>query len=78
VHVQQGTYVVASVGNAGGNSSMGTNGTVKLGNAANTGALQWLGVAAETTDKVFDLAGTTGGGTINASGTGLFKITQNL
>jgi fibronectin-binding autotransporter adhesin len=78
VHVQQGTYVVASVGNAGGNSSLGTNGTVKLGNAANTGTLQWLGVAAETTDKVFDLAGTTGGGTINASGAGLFRITQNL
>jgi fibronectin-binding autotransporter adhesin len=78
VHVQQGTYVVASVGNAGGNSSLGTNGTVKLGNAATTGALQWLGAAAETTDKVFDLAGTNGGGTINASGTGLFKITQNL
>ena len=78
VHVQQGTYVVASVGNAGGNSSLGTNGTVKLGNAANIGILQWLGAAAETTDKVFDLAGTTGGGIINASGTGLFKITQNL
>ena len=78
VHVQQGTYVVASVGNAGGNSSLGTNGTVKLGNAATTGTLQWLGAAAETTDKVFDLAGTNGGGTINASGTGLFKITQNL
>jgi len=78
VHVQQGTYVVASVGNAGGNSSLGTNGTVKLGNAATTGTLQWLGAAAETTDKVFDLAGTIGDGTINASGAGLFKITQNL
>ena len=78
VHVQQGTYVVASVGNAGVNSSLGTNGTVKLGNAANIGILQWLGAAAETTDKVFDLAGTTGGGIINASGTGLFRITQNL
>ncbi len=40
--------------------------------------MQWLGATAETTDKVFDLAGTTGGGIINASGTGLFKITQNL
>jgi autotransporter-associated beta strand protein len=78
VHVQQGTYVVASVGNAGGNSSLGTNGTVKLGNTGSIGILQWLGAAAETTDKVFDLAGTTGGGIINASGTGLFKITQNL
>ena len=78
VHVQQGTYVVASVGNAGANSSLGTNGTVKLGNNTTTGILQWLGAAAETTDKVFDLAGATGGGTINASGTGLFKITQNL
>ena len=78
VHVQQGTYVVASVGAAGANSALGTNGTVKLGNATTTGALQWLGATAETTDKVFDLAGTTGGGTINASGTGLFKITQNL
>lgn len=78
VHVQQGEYVVASVGNAGGNSSLGTNGTVKLGNNTTTGILQWLGAAAETTDKVFDLAGTTGGGIINASGTGLFKITENL
>ena len=78
VHVQQGEFVVASVGNAGGNSSLGTNGTVKLGNSATTGILQWLGATAETTDKVFDLAGTTGGGIINASGTGLFKITQSL
>jgi autotransporter-associated beta strand protein len=40
--------------------------------------LQWLGATAETTDKVFDLAGTTGGGIVSASGSGLFKITQNL
>ena len=78
VHVQQGEFVVASVGNAGGNSSLGTNGTVKLGNSATTGILQWLGATAETTDKVFDLAGTTGGGIVSASGSGLFKITQNL
>jgi autotransporter-associated beta strand protein len=78
VHVQQGTYQVANVGNAGANSALGTNGTIKLGNSGTSGTLQWLGSAAETTDKVFDLAGTTGGGTINASGTGLFKITQNL
>jgi autotransporter-associated beta strand protein len=78
VNVQQGTYVVASVGIAGANSALGTNGTIKLGSATTSGSLQWLGSAAETTDKVFDLAGTTGGGTINASGTGLFKITQNL
>jgi autotransporter-associated beta strand protein len=78
VHVQQGTYQVANVGNAGANSALGTNGTIKLGNSSTSGTLQWLGSAAETTDKVFDLAGTNGGGTINASGTGLFKITQNL
>ena len=78
VHVQQGTYQVANVGNAGANSALGTNGTIKLGNLGTAGILQWLGATAETTDKVFDLAGTTGGGTINASGTGLFKITQNL
>jgi autotransporter-associated beta strand protein len=78
MHVQQGTNAVANLGNAGANSALGTNSTIKLGNTTTTGNLLWLGAVGETSDKVIDLAGTTGGGAIYASGTGLLKITGNM
>ncbi|MBU1808108.1 MAG: autotransporter domain-containing protein [Candidatus Omnitrophica bacterium] len=73
--IQAGTLSAASLGDVGGAaSSLGipgnvANGTIAFGSAATTGQLTYTGTG-ETTDRVIDLAGTTGGGTIDQSGTG--------
>jgi hypothetical protein len=53
-------YVYAAgIGNAGVNSYLGTSGTITIGGAtAGTNVLVWTGTAAETTDKVVNLAST--------------------
>jgi autotransporter-associated beta strand protein len=53
------------------------NGTIKLGNLTTTGQLTVVGTG-ETTDRVISLAGRTGGGTIDQSGTGLLKFTSDF
>ncbi len=53
------------------------NGTINLGNGANTGTLQYYG-AGETTDRVINLAGGTGGGTIDSSGSGALTFSSAL
>ncbi|OYW76123.1 MAG: hypothetical protein B7Z37_10245 [Verrucomicrobia bacterium 12-59-8] len=65
---------INSVSGGTASSSLGApttlaNGTVALGNAGTTGTLLYTGTG-ETTDRVFNLAGTTGGGGIQSSGTG--------
>jgi autotransporter-associated beta strand protein len=76
--INGGVLSVAGIGNAGNNSHLGTNGTINIGNAANAGTLRYTGIG-ETTDKVINLAGTTGGATIGAENTsGLLKFTSNL
>jgi fibronectin-binding autotransporter adhesin len=75
--INQGTLSVASIGNTGANSNLGTNGTINIGFGANAGTLLYTG-AGETSDKVINLAGTTGGATITQSGTGLLKFTSDL
>jgi len=52
-----GTLFVASIGNAGTNSSLGTNGTIQLGDGSGTNALRTINPAAETSDKNFYLGG---------------------
>lgn len=52
-------------------------GTVKLGYTTTTGSLTYYGNG-ELSDRVIDLAGTTGGGTIDMSGTNLLKLTGGL
>lgn len=69
IDIRQGTVEVMSIGAVGANSSIGTSGTVILGNAGDTGTLRYLG-AGNTASRNFQLAGSTGGGTIEASGTG--------
>jgi autotransporter-associated beta strand protein len=76
-----GTLSIANVGNTGANSNIGTNGTIHLGSTVGTlisaGTLKYTGTG-ETSDKVLDLAATTGGGVIDQSGAGLLKFTSNL
>ena len=68
--IQNGTFVVASMGNAGFNSAIGTNGTVILGDVANNGFLIWGNGQSETSDKVIAMGGTTGGAGIYAQNNG--------
>jgi len=68
---------VARIGNAGGNSSLGTNGTINIGGSGSTGLniLKYTG-SGETSDKVINFAGTTGGATLDQSGSGNLKFTS--
>ena len=73
--IKNGTLSVASIGSVGVAGGLGTasnalTGTIAIGDAGNTGTLQWTGSSSESTDRVVDLAGTTGGAVLDASGTG--------
>lgn len=54
-----GTLFVASIGNAGANSSLGTNGMIVMGDGSGTNALRTVNLMAETSDKVISLSGST-------------------
>ncbi len=81
--IMKGVLQVMSVKSVGaGNSSLGAptsvaNGTIVLGDSANTGTLKYAG-AGDTSDRVLNLAGTTSGGVIDQSGTGLLKFTSAM
>lgn len=53
------------------------HGTIALGSSNTAGQLTYLGTG-ETTDRIINLAGTTGGGTLDQSGAGLLKFTSNF
>jgi len=78
--VNGGTLAVTSISAVGaGNSSLGVatsaaNGLISLGTGTTAGTLSHVGTGS-TTDRNLDLPGTTGGGTISQSGTGLLKFT---
>ena len=83
--IQEGALSVGSINSVSGGtagSNLGApvtvaNGTIDMGATTTTGALVYTG-AGETTDRVVNLAGTTGGGTLDQSGTGVVKFTSNL
>src|SRR4029077_16656429 len=83
--IQNGVLSVGSINSvAGGNASgnLGApltvaNGTISIGSTTNGAQLTYTGTG-ETTDRVINLAGTTGGVTIDQSGTGLLKFTSAL
>jgi autotransporter-associated beta strand protein len=86
--IQNGTLSVNTLNSVSGglpnfsNSSLGApvtvgNGTIALGNLTTSGTLLYSG-AGEITDRVIDLAGSTGGGTIDASGTGALSFTSDF
>jgi autotransporter-associated beta strand protein len=49
------------------------NGTISMGNSGTTATLRFIGPTLKT-DRVINLAGTTGGATIEQNGTGLFTL----
>ena len=81
--IANGTLSVPAINNVGALSGpMGApttvgNATISLGFGSTTGTLSYTG-AGETTDRVINLAGTTGGGGLDASGAGLVKFTSGL
>jgi autotransporter-associated beta strand protein len=60
-----------------GKPSSAANGAISFGSAGNGGTLLYTGPG-ETTDRIIDLAGTTGGGTIQNDGTGPLVFTSDL
>lgn len=71
VSINEGTLSVASI-----NDNLGT-GTINIGSGATTGTLNRTGATVETVTKTINLAGTTGGATINSSVTNL-NISGNI
>jgi autotransporter-associated beta strand protein len=67
--VSAGQLSVPNLGIAGSPSSLGTNATISLGSGNSTGTLRWDSAGSETSDKLFVLTGTTGGGTLDIRGT---------
>ncbi|MFN4943171.1 MAG: beta strand repeat-containing protein, partial [Akkermansiaceae bacterium] len=66
----------------GGASAIGApttagNGTIAIGSGTTGGALVYTGTAFDT-DRVINLAGTTGGAWLDQSGTGLLKFSSNF
>ncbi len=53
------------------------NGTIRFGSGVGSSTLRYTG-ATTTTDRAIDLRGTTGGGTLDASGTGTISFTGDM
>ncbi len=80
VAAQNGVLVAAIVSGSGQPSSLGAgtgaNATIDLGNLATTGTFRYIGATSGTTNRTFNLSGTSGGGAIEASGAGPLVITS--
>ncbi len=80
--VRQGNLIAASITNVGVASSLGqpanaADGTIKLGTGTTAARLTYAGTG-DTTDRVIDLAGTTGAGYLEQSGSGTLTLTSDL
>lgn len=94
--IQSGTLSASSLNRVSGGTATsnlgtpatGTNGTISLGSSTSTGTLDYTGPG-ETTDRVIQLAGTTGGAILSQTGTpggiattrgtsGLLKFTSDI
>jgi autotransporter-associated beta strand protein len=83
--ISGGNLVVSSlnsVSSPAASSSLGRptdvyHGTIGIGSSSTAGRLTYTG-SDETTDRVISLKGTTGGVTIDQSGTGLLKFTSDI
>ena len=79
------TVSVSSINSVSGGAASGSlgapttvaNGTINMGSLTNAGILIYTGVG-ETSDRVINLTGTTGGGTIENDGSGPLVFTSNL
>ncbi|MDA1204429.1 MAG: autotransporter-associated beta strand repeat-containing protein [Verrucomicrobia bacterium] len=59
VTTSAGTLFVGSIGNAGANSSLGTNGTIAMGDGSGANALRTINAVGEVSDKAISLSGST-------------------
>jgi autotransporter-associated beta strand protein len=81
--IRDGVLVVSSLANVGGgNSSLGAptdaaSGAIPIGFRATAGTLRYTGEG-DTSNRVIELAGSTAGVNIEASGTGAFILTSDL
>ena len=81
--IQAGTLSFNSLANvSGGASALGAptstaNGTLSLGSTTNTATLSYTG-SGHSSNRVINLAGTTGGAILDASGTGALVLTSAL
>ncbi|MEY3412718.1 MAG: hypothetical protein RIQ70_1407 [Bacteroidota bacterium] len=81
-YIQTGTLSVNTIKDVGIACSLGapinsTTGAIGIGNSTNSATLIYTGTA-QTTDRVIEIRGTTGGVIIDQSGTGLLKFTSAL
>lgn len=73
-----GSVFVKNIGMTGASSNLGTSGTINMGNTTQAGTLRYQGTG-ETTDKVVNLAGTTGGAIIDTTGaTGALVFSSSI
>lgn len=90
--IASGTISAATINSVTTNAALGTvhsstsnlgapttaaNGTIAIGSTTSGGTLLYTG-SGETTDRVINLAGTTGGATLDQSGAGLLKFVSAL
>lgn len=72
-----GRINISNIGNTGSSSNLGANGTISFGSTTTSGTLTYTGLG-EASNKVINLAGTTGGASIDQSGSGLLEFTSDL
>ncbi len=80
--VSAGTLAVTALGNLSANSSLGApttaaNGTIDLGSGGTTATLKYIG-AGSSTGRTINLAGSTGGGIVDASGSGALVLSGTI
>jgi autotransporter-associated beta strand protein len=81
--INGGNLVIDTLNNDGGgatslgNPTTATAGTISIGSTTTAGTLTYIGTGS-TSNRVINLAGTTGGVTIDNSGTGTFSLTSAL
>ncbi len=73
LQVREGAVSISALTNSGNNSQIGRNATISLGNLTTTGTLQYTGTG-HSVNRGINLAGTTGGGTIEANGAGALAL----
>jgi len=75
--VSAGVLSFNTINNAGTSSALGANGTISIGSTTTAGTIVYTG-SGNTSNRVINLAGTTGGATIDQSGTGTLTFTSDF
>jgi len=78
ISVNIGTLEVVSVTNGGVTGVLGTGTTINLGAGLSSGTFRYVGATSGTSSRTFALPGTSGGGTIEAAGTGALVLTGSV